>query len=123
MARVWLLEQGEYEQRGVVGVFDSAERAMGAVEGANWTRTVWTDFDKHHTTPDGRIGEPDFETISHWTSWEDENSDAVITPFEVNDQGPLHPVDRIVEQRYRGSTRGWDYVGITAAEADRLSSS
>jgi len=116
--QVWVLEEGEYENRGISGVYDSAERAMGAVEGARWTRTVWTEFDEHYTTPDGKIGEPDFASISHYDGWDDENGTARITPYEVSSSGPLHPVDRIVEQRYRD--RGWDYIDVTAAEADRL---
>lgn len=109
---LYLAERGCYEQRNVVGVFDSAERAMAALPGGKWTRTVWTNFPDY----------PDLSRVHHWQDWSnglDWEDACRVTSVEVTDTGPTRTVDEVLEQRLNASG-GWDYIPISAAQADSM---
>lgn len=100
--RVFMAERGVYENRGVAGLYDSAERAMADNPGKEWTKTVWT------TYPDW----PDLKNIVHWTSWDnhlDWDDACSITELEIIEAGPLRRADRSVVQTLNAKG-GWDYI-------------
>lgn len=100
---MYLAERGCYESRTVAGVFDSPERAMGALPGNVWTKTTWTQYPKW----------PDRSVLTHWLSWDNDLDwdDAVtITEIDLTSKGPLRTVDRKLVQTLRESDGGWDYV-------------
>ena len=100
---IYIAEQGLYEERGVVGIFDSAERAMGAMPGKTWRKTTWTDFPKW----------PLRDVVEHWVSWENEldwEGHVSISERELTESGSVRDPDEEVVQTYRESDGGWDYV-------------
>lgn len=103
---VFIAESGSYENRGVTGIYDSAERAMADNPGRVWTKTIWTDY------PDW----PKTDTVRHWTSWENDlgSDDAcTISEMEITSSGPLRKVDKSVVQTLNHNG-GWDYVEAAA---------
>ena len=105
--KVWIAEAGDYEQRGVVGLYDSPERAMADIGGKNWRRTIWS-------------GEG--LRSSRWESW-DNNKGASITPSDVVSEGRTRAADETVVQEVDAlDPRGnrWAYTPISGEEADAL---
>ena len=100
MAKVYVAEQGLYEQCDIVGIFDSPERAMAIFPG-QWRKTTWTWFEG--PSDDRR------SVISHTVSWEND-LDVRIYEMEIIDTGPLRAVDEAVVQTYRVADGGWDYI-------------
>lgn len=51
--KVYVVESGDYEQRGIDAIYDSAERAMAAYPG-KWTHTIREEGWEWWSGPDGR---------------------------------------------------------------------
>ncbi len=104
--RVWIAETGEYEQRGVAGVYDSPERAMADIGGKNWRRTIWSG--------EGLGG-------LRWESWDNDGGDS-ITSSAVVGEGQIRSADETVVQEIDAlDPRGrWLYTPISSEEADAL---
>ena len=105
--QVYVLESGEYSQRGIAGIYDTLERAM-ASEPGRWTRTVW-------------------QWRPHWhEQWSLEDSSCEITAYEVMADGPTAErpltatVQRFEAPPWRARHQGWDYIEVSAAEADAI---
>lgn len=103
--KVYVAVQGLYEQRMVVGIYDSPDRAIAAQHkpGMTWTKTTWTN---HPHWPDRSV-------VNHWVSWtndRDWDAHVEITEMELTEAGDRRPPDTARVQTYRESDGGWDYV-------------
>ena len=108
---VWIAETGCYSDHATFGAYDSAERAMAALPGNKWTRTVWLNTMNKPPT--------------HWSTWENDldwDEHASVTPYEVVATGNLRKVDEVLEQRPDpANPKGnWLYKQISTAEANAL---
>jgi hypothetical protein len=93
--KVYVLETGVYENRGVSGIFDAPKRAMAAAKG-KWTRSTYTDGD-------GTQG------VS-WTNDLDWDGAASVSEWEVASEGPTRSVDQATVQVYVPLNGGWAYL-------------
>lgn len=108
--KVYVAQRGCYDDMYIAGVFDSPERAMGAMPGKKWRKTSWADH-------------PHYNEHSHVT-WENELDwdDAVmIYEIELTAEGPVRQPDEAVVQTYRASDGLWDYVPETPHDGPRAS--
>jgi hypothetical protein len=105
---VWLLVQGEYAMRGVTGVFDSPGRAMAHV-GGKWTRTIWTSYPNR----------PRRDKVTHRQTWDNGKGDSIYAE-EIYAEGPTHETDKTILQALRPSGDYWDYLPISAEQADDI---
>lgn len=106
--KIYIAETGCYENRGFAGAFDTVERAMAALPGTKWTRTLWL-----------QLRPRPWRYYQRWENDLDWDEAASIQEYEIRTEGKERPVDEITQQRYRASDGGWDYVAITEEEADR----
>lgn len=111
--KVYLVFQGTYEDRDVVGVYDSAARAMGAYPAGTWTLTYWCWFES-----DASPRNPSY--LRSWNNSHPRYDNIEIVEQVLVGDGPEAEVTEIIEQRYRPSNGGWDYVVISAAEGEML---
>ena len=101
--RVYIAEQGLYENRFVAGIFDTPERAMAACGDGPWTKTTWTSHPQW----------PDRTEVRHWITWANDLDwdDAIqISEAKLIETGPERNADRVIVQTYRESDGGWDYL-------------
>lgn len=109
--KVYIAERGVYEDRHIVGIYDSPERAMAALPDGVWTKTTNADY------PDW----PDRRRVNHWALWDnglDWDNAATVTESEFITEGPTRSVDRSLLQTYRKSDGGWDYVPESEEDGD-----
>ncbi len=105
--KVYILEMGVYEERSIMGVFDSAERAMAAA-GGKWERRLWCNASR--------------KPFGYWQEWTNDGAGgrvASITEEDLCDTGPVADKPPIIMQRYV-SQREWAYDPISEAEAIKL---
>lgn len=103
MMKVYIAEQGCYDERRVAGVFDSPERAMAVLPGEHWRKETSAYYPNF----------PDRGVVKHSVRWINELDweDAVcIIEDNLVAEGPLRSPDEKVIQTYRESDGGWDYV-------------
>lgn len=106
--KVYVLETGCYENRGVAGVFDSPERAMATQPDCRWVKTRWVSY--RERLPDGG---PDLSQPEYHVSWDNDRDwdlSATISEYDLEDTGALRSVDESRVQTYRESDGGWDYL-------------
>lgn len=101
--KVYVLETGVYENRGVSGIFDSAERAMAAA-GGKWTKR--TSFEDNGTV------NVDWENDQDW------DSAASVSEYELTDTGPLHQPDATRVEIYRPLNGMWAYLPESPASLE-----
>ena len=109
--KVYIAEAGCYEERSVIGIYDSVERAIAANPG-HYTRTLWQSGGTMRVT-------------ARWQSWandKDWGSHIEITEHDLEDLGPLAKPDKVEVQEYRKADGGWDYRPITDDEANDIMS-
>lgn len=110
--KVYVAESGLYEQRMVVGIYDSPERAIAAHHepGMTWTKTTWT---SHPNWPDRSV-------VTHWVDWvndRDWDEHVRISEQQLVEAGELRQPDVARIQAYRESDGGWDYLPERATES------
>ena len=121
---IYIVEEGCYEQRTIAGVYDSVELAMGAYPDDRWTLTYFCHHLDYSLEEHNRLG-PAYDPgrrlyYENWTNDKDWGDARSIYAYDLVTQGPCSTPSTIVEQRYRQSDGGWDYVPITAEEGKRL---
>lgn len=82
MPTVWIAETGEYENRGVCGIYDSAERAMGVI-GGTWSLLLY----EHHRDWPIRTGRELWGDIT--------NGEVDLRPFTMTDEGETATMDAV----------------------------
>ena len=106
--KIYIAETGCYENKGFAGAFDTVERAMAALPGKKWERTLWLQISNN------------WSYYQRWQNDLDWDEAATITECEIVTEGDERPVDEIIQQRYRESDGNWDYVPISEEEASQL---
>ena len=110
--KVYFVEMGCYENRGVNGIYATVELAMAASPGMKWSRTIFTAFPNW----------PDVSVITHWEEWSNDldwDDYCCIRAIELVEDGPRRQAD-ITEVQELNKQGGWDYRAISDEEADAL---
>jgi hypothetical protein len=109
---LYIAERGCYEDRYIAGIYDSPERAIGALhqEGWTWKRVLW----HFRSNPAVRGGGHE-----QWQNDQDWENSITIYASTVTDAGEVRPPDVIVEF-WDGQSDHLSSRELTAEEADAI---